>query len=78
MPSLTHSLTVRAVTWVPIPCAGRQARGSEGRPVIQEEVVSDLLHHLDTHQSMGLGGSTQGSWQKRSQSLFPSFASNPA
>jgi len=25
-------------------------------PVIDEEMVSDLLHHLDTHKSMGLDG----------------------
>ncbi|KAK4822208.1 hypothetical protein QYF61_011849 [Mycteria americana] len=25
-------------------------------PVIQEEAVNDLLHHLDTHKSMGLDG----------------------
>ncbi|GAB0203473.1 hypothetical protein GRJ2_002812900 [Grus japonensis] len=25
-------------------------------PIIQGEMVSDLLHHLDTHKSMGLGG----------------------
>ncbi|KAK4827846.1 LOW QUALITY PROTEIN: hypothetical protein QYF61_021983 [Mycteria americana] len=25
-------------------------------PIIQEEMVSDLLHHLDTNKSMGLGG----------------------
>ena len=25
-------------------------------PLIQEEIVSDLLHHLDTHKSMGPDG----------------------
>ncbi|KAK4832250.1 hypothetical protein QYF61_021602 [Mycteria americana] len=25
-------------------------------PIIQKEMVSDLLHHLDTHKSMGTGG----------------------
>ncbi|KFQ05584.1 hypothetical protein N329_06359, partial [Haliaeetus albicilla] len=25
-------------------------------PIIQEEIVSDLLHHLDTHKSMGPDG----------------------
>ena len=28
--------------------------------IIQGEMVSDLLHHLDTHKSMGQMGSTQG------------------
>ncbi|KAK4820506.1 hypothetical protein QYF61_000085 [Mycteria americana] len=28
-------------------------------PIIQGEMVSDLLHHLDTHKSMGRMGSTQ-------------------
>ncbi|KAK4822645.1 hypothetical protein QYF61_018597 [Mycteria americana] len=27
-----------------------------GAPIIQEEMVSDLLHHLDTHKSMGPDG----------------------
>ncbi|KAK4813080.1 hypothetical protein QYF61_007582 [Mycteria americana] len=31
-------------------------------PIIQGEMVSDLLHHLDTHRSMGPGGIHPRSW----------------
>ncbi|KFQ85035.1 hypothetical protein N337_05384, partial [Phoenicopterus ruber ruber] len=30
--------------------------GAEEAPIIQGEMVSDLLHHLDTHKSMGPDG----------------------
>ncbi|KFQ19400.1 hypothetical protein N332_02416, partial [Mesitornis unicolor] len=33
----------------------RDGKHSEG-PIIHEEVVSDLLHHLDIHKSMGPDG----------------------
>ncbi|GAB0181327.1 mitochondrial enolase superfamily member 1 [Grus japonensis] len=42
---------------------GTQPPGLEGRdgeqneaPIIQGEIVSDMLHHLDTHKSVGLDG----------------------
>lgn len=52
------SLFVRSVVLqVPSPQAGRLEP-----PIIQGEKVSDLLHHLATHRSMGLAGITQGFW----------------
>ncbi|KAK4832759.1 hypothetical protein QYF61_025288 [Mycteria americana] len=44
------------VLWVPRPWAGRQGQGPNEAPIIQGEMVSDLLHHLDTHKSMGPDG----------------------
>jgi len=31
-------------------------RGQNEAPIVQEEMVSNLLHHLDTHKSTGLDG----------------------
>ncbi|XP_064294800.1 lipoxygenase homology domain-containing protein 1 [Phalacrocorax carbo] len=39
------------------PCAGRWGGGEQNEtPIIQEEMVGDLLHRLNTHKSMGPGG----------------------
>ncbi|KAK4826044.1 hypothetical protein QYF61_003943 [Mycteria americana] len=42
------------VLWVPSPLELEDRDGDQnGAPIIQGEMVSDLLHHLDTHKSMG-------------------------
>ena len=50
-------------------------------PIIQGEMVSNLLHHLDTHKSSGLDGIhprvLSTSWQKCSPSRFQSSVSSP-
>ncbi|KAK4831147.1 hypothetical protein QYF61_015450 [Mycteria americana] len=38
------------VLWIPSPPSQKIGMGA---PIIQGEMVSDLLHHLDTHKSMG-------------------------
>ncbi|KAK4815666.1 LOW QUALITY PROTEIN: hypothetical protein QYF61_005412 [Mycteria americana] len=64
MPSLPQCLTVRPVVlWVPGPLSWKtRDREQSEAPIIQGEMVSDLLHHLDTHRSMGLGGIHPRSW----------------
>ena len=58
MPSLPQSLIVRPVILrVLSPLSWKT--GTESRiypPIIQEEILNDLLCHLDTHKSMGPDG----------------------
>jgi len=57
MPSLPQPLPVRPVVlWTPSP--EQEDRDGEQKeiPRIQGEMVSDLLHHLDRHKSMGPDG----------------------
>lgn len=61
MPSLPQSLIVRPVCFgYPAFCSGREDREQNEAPTIQNEMVSDLLHHLDT-SLWGQMGSTQRS-----------------
>ncbi|GAB0205785.1 hypothetical protein GRJ2_003044100 [Grus japonensis] len=49
-------------------------------PIIQEEAVNDLLHHLDTHKSMRLDGIRSRVLRKLTRSLpshSPSFINSP-
>ncbi|KAK4818051.1 LOW QUALITY PROTEIN: hypothetical protein QYF61_004578 [Mycteria americana] len=49
-------------------------------PIIQEEAVNDLLHHLDTHKSMGLDGIHPRVLRKLAEELAkhsPLFISSP-
>ena len=58
IPSLPQSLIVRPVV-LRVPSLLEledRDREQNGAPIIQGEMVSDLLHHLDTHKSMGLDG----------------------
>lgn len=56
----------------------RDGEQDEG-PTIQEEMVSNVQPHLDTHKSIELAYTPghQGSWWKRSPSHFPSLISHP-
>jgi len=57
MPSLPHSLIVTPVVLqVPSPLSWKTGTGSRIIPIIQGEMVSNLLHHLDTQKSMGPNG----------------------
>ncbi|GAB0209287.1 receptor-type tyrosine-protein phosphatase zeta [Grus japonensis] len=49
------SMTSCSLSTQPPELEDRDGKQNEA-PVIQGEVVSDLLHHLDTHKSMGLDG----------------------
>lgn len=41
---------------VSMPLRWRTDRDQNETPIIQGEMVSDLLYHLDTHRCVGLGG----------------------
>ena len=56
MPSLPQSLIVKTSCSVGTQCPGLEDREQNEAPIIQGEMVSDLLHHLDTHKSVGLDG----------------------
>ncbi|GAB0206036.1 mitochondrial enolase superfamily member 1 [Grus japonensis] len=48
MPSLPESLIVTSIV---LQLEDRDGQQNEA-PIVQEEMVSDLLHHLDTHKSL--------------------------
>ncbi|GAB0199653.1 lysine-specific histone demethylase 1A [Grus japonensis] len=56
--AVPQSLAVRPVVlWVPSPLRWKTGNWEQNEaPIIQGEMISDLLHHLDTHKSMGLDG----------------------
>lgn len=58
MTSLPQSLLVRPVAlWVPSFLSWKiGTRISKRAPIIHEEIVSDLIDHLDIHKSMGADG----------------------
>jgi len=55
MPSLPQPLIVRPIVLRVLRPLNRAEEKNEA-PIIQGEMVSDLLHLLDTHRSMGLDG----------------------
>ena len=57
MPSLPQSLITRLVVLRESSLLSQKTEtGRTTPPAFQEEVVSDLLHHIDIHKSVGLDG----------------------
>ena len=56
MPSLPQSLIATLVVLRESSLLSQKRDWENNPPAIQEEIVSDLLHHIDIHKSMGPDG----------------------